>query len=64
MHGHRHVDWIGTCEGLLIVSAPSPVMESKGDTDTYFYVHTIQRVDDGRVGLLAPERVTLVGAPA
>ena len=24
MHGHRHIDWIGSCGGLLIVSAPSP----------------------------------------
>jgi hypothetical protein len=28
MHGHRHVDWIGECAGLRIVSAPSPVMEA------------------------------------
>jgi predicted phosphodiesterase len=62
MHGHRHVDWIGTCEGLLIVSAPSPVMESKGDTDTYFYIHTLERGVDGLVALRAPERVTLPGA--
>ena len=26
MHGHRHVDWIGACGELRIVSAPSPVM--------------------------------------
>ena len=24
MHGHRHVDWIGACGDLKIVSAPSP----------------------------------------
>ena len=24
MHGHRHVDWIGACGALRIVSAPSP----------------------------------------
>ena len=30
MHGHRHIDWIGECGGLQIVSAPSPVM---GSTD-------------------------------
>jgi hypothetical protein len=24
MHGHRHIDWIGRCANLLIVSAPSP----------------------------------------
>ncbi|HXE23604.1 MAG TPA: metallophosphoesterase, partial [Roseiarcus sp.] len=26
MHGHRHVDWVGACGRLRIVSAPSPVM--------------------------------------
>ena len=26
MHGHRHVDWIGACGELKVVSAPSPVM--------------------------------------
>ena len=28
MHAHRHVDWIGECGGVRIVSAPSPVMEA------------------------------------
>ena len=27
MHGHRHVDWVGACGPLRIVSAPSPVMQ-------------------------------------
>src|SRR6266481_3440261 len=31
MHGHRHIDWIGKCGGLSIVSAPSPVMEATDD---------------------------------
>ena len=31
MHGHRHIDWIGECGGITIVSAPSPVMESTND---------------------------------
>jgi hypothetical protein len=26
MHGHRHIDWIGECGPLRIISAPSPVM--------------------------------------
>ena len=33
MHGHRHVDWIGECAGLPIISAPSPVMEVTDDKD-------------------------------
>ena len=40
MHGHRHIDWIGECGGLLIVSAPSPVMAPIDCRETYFYVHT------------------------
>jgi hypothetical protein len=30
------MDWIGECGGLLIVSAPSPVMEATDDGDTCF----------------------------
>jgi hypothetical protein len=40
MHGHRHIDWIGKCAGLSIVSAPSPVMEATDGISTYFYIHT------------------------
>ncbi|MGO4838857.1 metallophosphoesterase, partial [Rhizobiaceae sp. 2RAB30] len=59
MHGHRHVDWIGKCEGLLIVSAPSPVMEATGDQPTCFYVHTLAIGAGRRLKLLAPERIVL-----
>lgn len=61
MHGHRHIDWIGECARLLIVSAPSPIMEATNDADTYFYIHTLAIQNDGRLGLLAPERITLSG---
>jgi hypothetical protein len=64
MHGHRHVDWIGECAGLLIVSAPSPVMEATNDQETYFYIHTLEARGDGRLVLLDPERVTVAGEPA
>ena len=40
MHGHRHIDWIGECAGLLIVSAPSPVMSATDDLASYFYIQT------------------------
>jgi predicted MPP superfamily phosphohydrolase len=63
MHGHRHIDWIGECARLLIVSAPSPVMEATNDADTYFYIHTLARQSDGRLGLRPPERI-LVGGQA
>ncbi len=56
LHGHRHVDWIGECANLLIVSAPSPVMDPH---PSCFYVHTLVKEPDGSLGLLRPERVAL-----
>jgi len=38
MHGHRHIDWFGRCAELIILSAPSPVMEATDDVSTYFYI--------------------------
>jgi predicted phosphodiesterase len=64
MHGHRHIDWIGECGGLLIVSAPSPVMEATDDRDTYFYVHTLAADADGKLRLLEPDRIELPGRQA
>ena len=64
MHGHRHIDWIGECAGLPIVSAPSPVMEATDDMDTYFYIHTLAVGADGRLRLLSPERMIVGGTPA
>jgi 3',5'-cyclic AMP phosphodiesterase CpdA len=63
MHGHRHVDWIGKCAGLPIVSAPSPVMEATDDLDTCFYVHTLAVGPDRQLRLLQPQRVTIAGRP-
>jgi hypothetical protein len=63
MHGHRHIDWIGKCAGLSIVSAPSPVMEATDDADTYFYIHTLARQNGEWFGLLAPEPVVVGGTP-
>lgn len=60
MHGHRHIDWIGRCGGLKIVSAPSPVMEATNDEPTGFYIHTLAAAPDGRLALLAPQRVEIV----
>ena len=61
MHGHRHIDWIGECARLLIVSAPSPIMEATNDVDTYFYIHTLAIQNDGRLGLLPPEQIAVSG---
>jgi hypothetical protein len=62
MHGHRHIDWIGTCGGLKIVSAPSPVLEGPDHTPAHFYIHTLATGPDGRLRLLAPERVEIEAA--
>jgi Calcineurin-like phosphoesterase len=62
MHGHRHIDWIGTCGLLRIVSAPSPVMGSTDEASTYFLIHTLSAGADGDVRLLSPERVVIAGA--
>jgi hypothetical protein len=61
LHGHRHVDWIGACGGLTIVSAPSPVMEATNDVATCFYVHTLAVGTDAHLRLLAPQRIVVDG---
>jgi hypothetical protein len=61
MHGHRHVDWIGACGKLKIVSAPSPVM-APDTKPTHFYVHAIGLKSDGGLALMAPKRIDLAAA--
>ncbi|KRR06716.1 metallophosphoesterase [Bradyrhizobium jicamae] len=61
MHGHRHIDWIGACGSLKIISAPSPVMNVTDDAATHFYIHTLASGPDGRLDLLPPERVEIAG---
>ncbi|HEX9168056.1 MAG TPA: metallophosphoesterase [Roseiarcus sp.] len=58
MHGHRHVDWIGACGELKIVSAPSPVMAPQS-APTHFYIHALGPGPDGRLALTVPERIDL-----
>jgi hypothetical protein len=61
MHGHRHIDWIGACGSLKIISAPSPVMNATDDATTHFYIHTLTAGPDGRLDLLPPKRVEIAG---
>jgi predicted MPP superfamily phosphohydrolase len=61
MHGHRHIDWIGACGALKMISAPSPVMGATDDATTHFHIHTLAVCPDGKLGLLAPERVEITG---
>lgn len=55
MHGHRHIDWIGSCGAMKIVSAPSPVMRKAGESPG-FLVHSIFEGPTGSVELGPPER--------
>lgn len=59
MHGHRHVDWIGQCAGLTIVSAPSPVMEATDDQPTCFYIISLAIRPDSQLDLLKPQRIQI-----
>jgi len=61
MHGHRHIDWIGACGSLKIISAPSPVMNATDDMTTHFYIHTLTSEPAGQLGLLPPQRVEIAG---
>ena len=63
MHGHRHVDWIGACGGLRIVSAPSPSWRRR-TKPTSFLIHRLAAAPNGRLGLLAPERIEIAGSAA
>jgi hypothetical protein len=58
MHGHRHIDWIGRCGKLKLISAPSPVM-GRPDEATHFHVHSLAAAPDGSMRLFAPQRVDL-----
>jgi hypothetical protein len=59
MHGHRHIDWMGECADIPILSAPSPVMEITDDLASYFYIHTLTVGPDSRLRLLSPRQVTI-----
>jgi 3',5'-cyclic AMP phosphodiesterase CpdA len=57
MHGHRHINWIGECGGVRIISAPSPVMEGTNDEPAHFHVQVLAAGADGRLCLLTPEHI-------
>jgi hypothetical protein len=61
MHGHRHIDWIGACGRLRIVSAPSPVMAATDEERTAFYIHTLGAAADDGIALLQPQRIEIAG---
>jgi calcineurin-like phosphoesterase family protein len=61
MHGHRHIDWIGACGALKIISAPSPVMNATDDAPTHFYIHRLACGQRGTLCLAEPEKVEIAG---
>lgn len=61
MHGHRHIDWVGHCGSLRIISAPSPVMNAADDQPSYFHIHTLAAGGDGSLLLLPPEKLEIQG---
>ena len=62
MHGHRHIDWIGACGGLKIVSAPSPVMGGPDEAPSHFHIHTLASGLNRELHLLTPQRVEIGAA--
>ena len=61
LHGHRHIDWMGECGGLKILSAPSPVMEATNGMTTGFYIHNFAIDTEGRLLLLTPKHIEVPG---
>jgi predicted MPP superfamily phosphohydrolase len=61
MHGHRHIDWIGACGALRIISAPSPVMGAPDAAPGFFLIHTLAAGSGGRLCLLSPEKIEIAG---
>jgi predicted MPP superfamily phosphohydrolase len=58
-HGHRHWDWIGTCSGVVLCSAPSTMVGSHNSEKNRgcFHVHQLAVCKDGGLRLAATERV-------
>jgi hypothetical protein len=50
LHGHRHRDWIGTCSGVVLCSAPSVTL------DGTFFIHELA-TGPGSLRLTATRRV-------
>jgi hypothetical protein len=58
MHGHRHVDWLGRCGEVRIISGPSAVMGATDTKASYFLIHTLHGAD-GKLSIAKPQRVDL-----
>jgi hypothetical protein len=58
MHGHRHVDWLGRCGDVRIISGPSAVMGATDLDASYVLIHTLHGAD-GKLAIAKPQRVDL-----
>jgi len=58
MHGHRHVDWLGRCGEVRIISGPSAVMGATDTKPSYFLIHTLHGAE-GKLAIARPQRVDL-----
>jgi 3',5'-cyclic AMP phosphodiesterase CpdA len=57
LHGHRHRDWIGTCQDVVLCSAPSVTLGCQEGDRGSFYVHEFALGAGGAIQLAATERV-------
>jgi 3',5'-cyclic AMP phosphodiesterase CpdA len=60
MHGHRHIDWMGRCGELAILSASSSTMPTTGHPDIHFYVHVVGVDAAGHIDIAQPECVSVL----
>jgi 3',5'-cyclic AMP phosphodiesterase CpdA len=61
LHGHRHRDWLGTCGGVVLCSAPSVTLGSHegGTHHGTFHVHELALGPGGGIKLLTTEHVNI-----
>jgi 3',5'-cyclic AMP phosphodiesterase CpdA len=61
LHGHRHRDWLGTCGGVVLCSAPSVTLGSQegGTHHGTFHVHNLALGPGGGIKLLTTEHVDI-----
>uniref|UniRef100_Q01UD5 Metallophosphoesterase n=1 Tax=Solibacter usitatus (strain Ellin6076) TaxID=234267 RepID=Q01UD5_SOLUE len=57
LHGHRHRDWIGTCQDVVLCSAPSVTLGCQDGDRGSFHIHEFALGTDGAMQLTATERV-------
>ncbi len=59
LHGHRHRDWIGSCGGVVLCSAPSVALDSAGVEEHRgsFHIRELTLGPGGDIRLAATRRV-------